>query len=161
MDCKVYIRTELPCLFFFSRNISWSFCWRLCKSKSFISHQHTSSKTTGWILVFLSNHFRSIFWCHDPSQLTSVGSIWAAYPTVFPVFLHDTWLITALFSVFVKWGDSSSDTWHLIQTSRSKLFISNRFFSVFIEDFVLAQAQLFLKDERAFSLNKCCLDCGK
>lgn len=64
------------------------FWWRLHKSESFISRQHTSSKTPGRILLFLSNHFLSIFWCQDPSWLTSAGSIWVPYQPLFPMFCH-------------------------------------------------------------------------
>lgn len=89
------------CWVYTVRNISF-FWWRLHKSESFISRQHTSSKTPGRILLFLSNHFLSIFWCQDPSWLTSAGSIRVPYRPVFPVFCHDTWLIRVLFSVHVE-----------------------------------------------------------
>lgn len=101
--CFVYCTSQpsshVP--FFTKHNICF-FWWRLHKSESFISRQHTSSKTPEWILLFLSNHFLSIFWCQDPSWLTSAGSIWVPYRPVFPVFCHDTWLISVLFSVCVE-----------------------------------------------------------
>lgn len=62
------------------------FWWRLHKSESFISHQHTSAKTARWIRLFLSHHFPSIFWCQDPSWLTSAGSIWVPYRPGFQSF---------------------------------------------------------------------------
>lgn len=118
--CWVYCTSQpsshVP--FFKKHNICF-FWWRLHKSESFISRQHTSSKTPGRILLFLSNHFLSIFWCQDPSWLTSAGSIWVPYRPVFPVFCHDTWLISVLFSVHVEGKDFSSDTQHLTQGSHS------------------------------------------
>lgn len=103
-------------MYYFSRNIiSASFWWRLHKSESFISRRHTSSKTPGRILLFLSNHFLSIFWCQDPSWLTSAGSIWVPYRPVFPVFCHDTWLISAVFGVHVETKDFSTDMQHLAE----------------------------------------------
>lgn len=109
--CWVYCTSQpsssVP--FFRKHNISF-FWWRLHKSESFISRQHTSSKTPERILLFLSNHFLSIFWCQDPSWLTSAGSIWVPYRPVFPVFCHDTWLISVLFSVYVEGGRISAVT---------------------------------------------------
>lgn len=116
--CWVYCTSQpssnVP--FFKKHNICF-FWWRLHKSESFISRQHTSSKTPGRILLFLSNHFLSIFWCQDPSWLTSAGSIWVPYRPVFPVFCHDTWLISVVFSVYVEGEDFCSDMRHLAQGS--------------------------------------------
>lgn len=109
--CRIYCTSQpsshVP--FFKKHNICF-FWWRLHKSESFISRQHTSLKTPGRILLFLSNHFPSIFWCQDPSWLTSAGSICVPYRPVFPVFCHDTWLISVLFSVYVEGVGCGSDT---------------------------------------------------
>lgn len=104
---------------FFKKHNIYFFWWRLHKSESFISRQHTSSKTPRRILLFLSNHFLSIFWCQDPSWLTSAGSIWVPYRPVFPVFCHDTWLISEVFSLYLEGKDFCSDTRHLAQRSHS------------------------------------------
>lgn len=106
------------------------FWWRLHKSESFISRQHTSSKTPGRILLFLSNHFLSIFWCQDPSWLTSAGSIWVPYQPLFPMFCHDTGLISVVFSVYVEGEDLSSDMWHLAESIQPKGAVS--FIKVFV-----------------------------
>lgn len=145
--CWVYCTSQpsshVP--FFRKHNICF-FWWRLHKSESFISRQHTSSKTPRRILLFLSNHFLSIFWCQDPSWLTSAGYIWVPYRPVFPVFCHDTWLISVLLSVCVDMEDFNSDIQHLAQRSRSvvptvAVYLINVFVSYFDWGFYACRPQ--------------------
>lgn len=73
-------------LHYSSNIISVSFWWRPHKSESFISRRHTSLKTAGRILLFLSNRLHSIFRCQDPSWLTSAASIPIPYLAAFSLF---------------------------------------------------------------------------
>lgn len=73
-------------LHYSSNIISVSFWWRPHKSDSFISRRHTSLKTAGRILLFLSNRLHSIFRCQDPSWLTSAASIPIPYLAAFSLF---------------------------------------------------------------------------
>lgn len=81
--CTLQPRWNAP--LFRKHNICF-FWWRPHKSKSFISRRHTSLKTAGRILLFLSNRFHSIFQCQDPPWMTSTASIRIPYLAVFPLF---------------------------------------------------------------------------
>lgn len=127
-------------MFHFSRNIiSASFGEGYINLNPLSAASTPPRKTPGRILLFLSNHFVSIFWCQDPSWLTSAGSIWAplspCFFSVSPWHLTDKYVVQCVCRKGFR--ISPDDTQAIRQRSRSAVpavavYLINVFFLFYI-----------------------------
>lgn len=147
-------------MYHFSRNIiSASFGEGYINLNPLSAANTPPRRRPGGFLLFLSNHFLSIFRCQDPSWLTSAGSIWVPYrpvfPTVSPWHLTDKCVVRW---VYVETADFSADTWHLARASRpavpmEALYLLNAFlFHILIEDFMSSDLRQRLMAHRRLLL---------